>query len=149
MLTLPLIAAALAGQAAPGVPARRDCPDIPPGATVFQDPFLVFFDWDSSAITPDAATTLDNVTRAFALLSEQCAMVISAYADRSGPVGYNLALTQRRAMAVLGYLRGRGVAGEARVEWFGETRPIVETADGARAVLNRRAQIMVLPRSGR
>jgi outer membrane protein OmpA-like peptidoglycan-associated protein len=145
MLAAPLLAAALAGQMpVPFVP-ERDCDyaDTPAGRT-YHDPFLIFFDWDSSAITPGAAAILDNAASGFGPLWARCGVEIVAHADRSGPAGYNLALSRRRAAAIIAYLRTRGVTAEAKLEGLGETRPLVETADGVREPHNRGAAILVL-----
>jgi outer membrane protein OmpA-like peptidoglycan-associated protein len=143
MLT-PLLAVALAGQAASSVPPEPSCEyaDHPAGR-IYHDGFMIFFDWDSSAIRPAAAAILDNATRSFGPLWARCAVEIVAHADRSGSAAYNLALSQRRAAAILAYLRRRGIAGEARLEGRGETRPLVETADGVREPQNRGAWILV------
>ena len=150
MLAAPLIAAALAGQAAPSSAPHRTCGYSESAETgrMYHDPFMVFFDWDSSAITPAAAATLDNAVLSFGPLWPRCAVEIAANADRSGTAAYNLALSRRRAASILAYLRGRGVTGEARLEGYGETRQLVETADGVREPQNRGAWIVSGPLRG-
>lgn len=111
---------------------------------MFRDPFIVFFDWDSAAITPSSATVLDNVVRAYADHAH-CPIRIAANTDRSGSPGYNLALSRRRAERIRDYLRSRGIRSEFRLEWFGETRPLVETPDGVHEPQNRWAAIHVEP----
>lgn len=143
MLAAPLLAAALAGQAAPSSVPERHCEYSESAETgrMYHDPFMVFFDWDSSSVTPTAAATLNNAVQSFGPLWHRCAVEIAANADRSGTEAYNLALSRRRTAAILAYLRGRGVTGEARLEGFGETRRLVETADGVREPQNRGAWI--------
>ncbi|HWH16856.1 MAG TPA: OmpA family protein, partial [Allosphingosinicella sp.] len=69
--------------------------------------------------------------------------------DRSGSASYNVGLSQRRADAVRSYLAGRGVPnGAMATEAFGESRPLVETADGVREPQNRRVEITFGPGSG-
>ena len=117
-------------------------------SSAIYDPFIVFFDWDSAAVTPQAAAILDNAARWYAPLS-QCVVLIASHTDRSGSAAYNLILSQRRAEAVGAYLRRRGVSAAVQIEPYGETRPLVETADGVHEPQNRRAEIIVMPPSPR
>jgi outer membrane protein OmpA-like peptidoglycan-associated protein len=108
----------------------------------------VFFDWDRDEITPQAAAILDNAAAQY----QQCGqarVVIAGHADRSGPADYNVGLSQRRADNARAYLAGRGVPdGVMTTEAFGESRPLVETADGVREPQNRRVEITFGPGSG-
>ena len=108
----------------------------------------MFFDWDESAITPEAATILDNAVTAYA----DCGMasvMLAGHADRSGPVTYNVGLSERRNASVRSYLAGRGIP-EGRItgEAFGESQPRVPTADGVRELQNRRVEVTYGPGSG-
>jgi outer membrane protein OmpA-like peptidoglycan-associated protein len=108
----------------------------------------VFFDWDKSDITPQAAAILDNAAAAYSQTG-QARVVLAGHADRSGAADYNVGLSQRRADNVAGYLEGRGVPRTAMsTEAFGESRPLVETADGVREPQNRRVEITFGPGSG-
>jgi outer membrane protein OmpA-like peptidoglycan-associated protein len=108
----------------------------------------VFFDWDRSDITPQAAAILDNAAAQY----QQCGqarVVLAGHADRSGPADYNVGLSQRRADSTATYLEGRGVPRSVMTtEAFGESRPLVETADGVREPQNRRVEITYGPGSG-
>ena len=140
-----------AAAAAPGFAAERNCTHnqpTPSAPAVSYDVFMVFFDWDSSAITPQTAAILDNAARWYAPLS-QCVVLIATHSDRSGAAAYNLILSERRAEAIGAYLRRRGVSAAVRIEPYGETRPLVETADGVHEPQNRRAEIIVVPPSPR
>jgi outer membrane protein OmpA-like peptidoglycan-associated protein len=111
-------------------------------------PFIVFFDWDRSDITPQAAAILDNAAAAYQQTGSAQVM-LAGHADKSGSAQYNVGLSQRRADAVRSYLEGRGVPGGAVTsEAFGESRPLVETADGVREPQNRRVEITFGPGSG-
>jgi outer membrane protein OmpA-like peptidoglycan-associated protein len=53
-----------------------------------------------------------------------------------------MGLGQRRADAVRAYLEGHGIPGGViTTQSFGESRPLVETADGVREPQNRRVEI--------
>ncbi|MCD2325117.1 OmpA family protein [Sphingomonas sp. IC-56] len=111
-------------------------------------PYIVFFDWDKSDITPEASSILDNAISNY----QNCAntrVVLAGHADRSGSASYNVGLSQRRADSVKGYLTGRGISdGVISTEAFGESRPRVDTADGVRELQNRRVEITYGPGSG-
>jgi outer membrane protein OmpA-like peptidoglycan-associated protein len=108
----------------------------------------VFFDWDRSDITPQAAAILDNAAAAYQQ-SGSAQVMLAGHADKSGSAQYNVGLSQRRADAVRSYLAGRGVPeGAVASEAFGESRPLVETADGVREPQNRRVEITFGPGSG-
>ena len=122
-------------------------PTPPPPACV-AGPFMVFFDWDRDEITPQAAAILDNAASAYQTCG-QAQVMIAGHADRSGSDQYNVGLSQRRAANVRSYLAGRGIPdGVMTTEAFGESRPLVETADGVREPQNRRVEITFGPGSG-
>jgi OOP family OmpA-OmpF porin len=124
------------------VPYGQTCPVVAVG------PFMVFFDWDKSDITPQAAAILDNAAAAYATTG-QAQVMIAGHADRSGSDQYNVGLSQRRSDAVRSYLAGRSIPdGVMTTQAFGESRPLVETADGVREPQNRRVEITFGPGSG-
>lgn len=125
---------------APVAPAPAPLPLCPPAA-VTPGPFLVFFDWDRSVITPEAAAILDRAADQYAATG-QTSIALAGHADKSGKADYNVALSQRRADAVKAYMTNKGVAaGVITTEAFGESRPLVDTADGVREPQNRRVEI--------
>ncbi|MEP6174843.1 MAG: OmpA family protein, partial [Parasphingorhabdus sp.] len=110
--------------------------------------YIVFFDWDQSDITPEAASVLDNAVTAYADCGSAQVM-LAGHADKSGSASYNVGLSQRRNGAVRAYLESRGIGGGAiSSEAFGESRPRVDTADGVREPQNRRVEVMYGPGSG-
>jgi outer membrane protein OmpA-like peptidoglycan-associated protein len=105
--------------------------------------FLVFFDWDRATLTERArqiiAEAAQNAQRVGTTRIE-----VAGHADRSGTPQYNMGLSQRRADAVAAELERRGVPRSAMViQAFGETRPLVPTADGVREPQNRRVEIVL------
>ena len=108
----------------------------------------MFFDWDRSDITPEAATILDNAVTAYG----NCASVpimLAGHADRSGRPAYNQGLSEGRNVSVRGYLTTHGVSdGSITAQAFGESMPRVPTADGVRELQNRRVEITYGPGSG-
>lgn len=108
----------------------------------------VYFGFDSDVITPEAAAVLDRAAKAYAACPAS-EVEISGHTDRFGDSAYNVGLSQRMASNVRAYLAGRGVPDRAMTtEAFGETRPIVATADGVREPQNRRVGIAFGAESG-
>jgi outer membrane protein OmpA-like peptidoglycan-associated protein/opacity protein-like surface antigen len=145
----------VAPPAPPLPPEMKDCPN---GSRILATetcpervqigPFIVFFDWDKDEITPAAAAILDNAAASYAQTGG-ASVVLAGHADRSGSDAYNVGLSQRRANNVRSYLAGRGVPDDKiTTEAFGESRPLVDTADGVREPQNRRVEITYGPGAG-
>ncbi|UZK64939.1 OmpA family protein [Sphingomonas sp. M1-B02] len=120
---------------------------VPQAVQCTPGPYIVFFDWDKSDITPEAASILDNAISNY----QNCGnaqVMLAGHADRSGSASYNVGLSQRRADAVKAYLTRTIPETVISTEAFGESRPRVETADGVRELQNRRVEVMYGPGSG-
>lgn len=132
----------------PAPPAPPPPPPPPPAPTCNKGPYIVFFDFDKSNITPEAATILDNAVSAYANCNSVPVM-LAGHADRAGPASYNVALSQRRADSVKSYMVSKGISASAiSTEAFGESKPRVQTADGVRELQNRRVEITYGPGAG-
>ncbi|MFM7028369.1 MAG: OmpA family protein [Chakrabartia sp.] len=135
----------------PAPPAPPPPPPPPPPVAekiCSPGPYIVFFDWDKSDVTSEAASILDNAVTAYADCGSAQVM-LAGHADKSGTPKYNLALSERRNASVRTYLEGKGVpAGLISTQAFGETAPRVDTADGVRELQNRRVEITYGPGSG-
>ena len=132
-------------------PVWTPAPEPAPVAPVVQctpGPYIVFFDWDKSDITPEAASILDNAISNYQNCGNSQVM-LAGHADKSGKASYNVGLSQRRADSVKAYLTSRGISGGViSTEAFGESRPRVDTADGVRELQNRRVEVTYGPGSG-
>jgi len=123
--------------------AAAPTPSRPAPATAPARPALVFFDWDKSDINASAQPTLDSIGNTIKNTKPQ-RVVIAGHADRSGPDSYNMKLSQRRADAVANALASKGADRKNfQVEAYGETRPLVQTADGVREPQNRRVEVTI------
>ena len=132
----------------PPPPPAEPAPPPPPPPVATPGPFIVFFDWNKSDVTPEAASILDNAAAAYQQTG-QASITLAGHADKSGSAQYNVGLSQRRADAAKAYLAGKGVPETAiSTEAFGESRPLVETADGVREPQNRRVEINFGPGAG-
>jgi outer membrane protein OmpA-like peptidoglycan-associated protein/opacity protein-like surface antigen len=129
-------------------PPPPPAPPPPPPAACTPGPYIVFFEWDKSDITAEAASILDNAVSAYGNCGNAQVM-LAGHADKSGTPKYNLGLSERRNTSVRGYLSGHGIAdGVISTQAFGEGAPRVETADGVRELQNRRVEITYGPGSG-
>ncbi len=104
--------------------------------------FFVFFDFDSTVITPEADAVLNDVAAQYAAAGGAMLVDVIGYTDRSGSAAYNQALSVRRAEAVRNALVAKGVADSSILTaGRGENDPLVATPDGVREPSNRRAEI--------
>ena len=92
----------------------------------------VYFNFNSSVLTPSAKTKLNQLAAALKT-SKVSSVKIVGFADEIGSEGYNMRLSQKRANAVAAYLRGKGlkVIGKSEVRGLGETSSQSECADTA------------------
>jgi outer membrane protein OmpA-like peptidoglycan-associated protein len=121
---------------------RPPAPVAPAPAPAPARTYLVFFDWDRADLT-DRARQIIGEAANNARTSNVTRIEVQGHADRSGDAAYNMRLSQRRADAVAAELVRRGVARTAiTTQAFGETRPLVPTADGVREPQNRRVEII-------
>jgi outer membrane protein OmpA-like peptidoglycan-associated protein len=105
--------------------------------------YLVFFDFDSSKLTPEAKQIVSSAA-GDALQGKSTRIDVTGHTDRSGSDKYNQALSVRRAEAVRRELVADGVAdSEIVTRGVGEADPLVPTADGVREPQNRRVEIVV------
>ena len=126
------------------VAATAPAPEPPPPAPVQPHQFLVFFDFDKAAITPEARQIIEQAAKV-AKSDKSARIDLTGHTDLAGPAGYNMKLSVRRAEAVKKVLVELGIAAdEIGVVGKGKTEPLVPTADGVREPKNRRVEI-VLP----
>ena len=103
----------------------------------------VFFDYDQSTLSDEARAALDRkltVLKANAGLR----LRISGHADERGSDEYNIALGQRRAVAVKRYMMDQGIdGGRLDVVSFGEEQPAAQGGNEEAFALNRRAEFEI------
>jgi outer membrane protein OmpA-like peptidoglycan-associated protein len=124
----PAVAAPVAAPAASPVAARS---------------YLVFFNFDGADLTGRARQIIAEAAQGSAS-AQTTRIEVAGHADRAGTPQYNQRLSQRRADVVAAELVRLGVARSAiTVQAFGESRPLVATADGVREPQNRRVEIVL------
>lgn len=123
-------------------------PPPPPAAPVAAPPpvartYLVFFDWDRADLTTRAREIIAEAANASRTV-QTTRIEVQGHADRSGSDAYNMRLSRRRADNVAAELVRRGVNRNIiTIQAFGESRPLVPTADGVREPQNRRVEIIL------
>ena len=121
--------AGLAGNAAPG--SAQDF--------VVNVGDRVFFESDSSELTPQSIATLDKQAQWLGRYNRY-AFTIEGHADERGTREYNIALGARRAQTVRDYLTSRGVSPQRmRTISYGKERPVAVCNDISCWSQNRRA----------
>jgi OOP family OmpA-OmpF porin len=125
----PMAAAAAVAVAAPApAPART---------------YLVFFDWDKADLSARARQIIGEAAQASTRVAVT-KIEVNGYTDRSGTVAYNQVLSVKRGDAVAAELVKDGVPqASIMVQGFGETHPLVPTANGVREAQNRRVEIIL------
>ena len=103
--------------------------------------FVVYFPFDQSVLTTDAQAVVQSAAN-YATQGNATRIVVVGHTDTSGSARYNVRLSERRARTVADALVGLGVnSGALAVDWKGKTDLAVQTPDGVKEPLNRRATI--------
>ncbi len=106
----------------------------------------VHFDFDQATIKPESLPILDRIVRELEKFPDY-SMVISAHTDAKGSDEYNLALSQRRAEAVMQYLQSRGALTRVvDAKGYGESRPLATNDTEEGRAINRRVEMVLVPR---
>lgn len=113
-----------------------------PAEVVMPQPYMVFFDWDSSKLGQPAKEVLKRVAEEVKFFKPS-KIVIAGHADASGAEGYNQKLSEKRAYEVAGEMASEGVNADIlMIRALGEKEPRVKTADGVKEPQNRFAEII-------
>ena len=104
---------------------------------------MVFFDYDQSAVRPDAERVLRakvDILRA----SPAVQVRIEGHADDRGSTEYNIALGQRRAESVRAFFQNFGLeASRFSITSWGEDRPLVNASSESAWAQNRRGEFII------
>ncbi|MGI4945045.1 MAG: OmpA family protein [Janthinobacterium lividum] len=122
----------------PPAPMAQPTPPMAPART-----YLVFFDWDRADLTDRARQIINEAAQASTRV-QTTRIEVNGYTDLSGTAAYNERLSVRRAESVQAELVRDGVPRQAiMIHGFGETHPLVPTAQGVREPQNRRVEIIL------
>lgn len=103
-----------------------------------------FFDFDKSTLKPEGKAKLDTLSARLADATVEVVVAVG-HADATGPTAYNQRLSERRAKAVVEYLREKGLPSDKIFsEGKGETQPVASNASKAGRAKNRRVEVEVV-----
>jgi outer membrane protein OmpA-like peptidoglycan-associated protein len=127
-------------------PPAPPSPIAPPVAAPAPEPartYLVFFDWDRADLTARAREIIATAAQASTHV-QTTRIEVNGYTDLSGTAAYNQRLSVRRAQSVEAELvRDNVPRNEISIHGYGESNPLVPTADGVREPQNRRVEIIL------
>lgn len=118
----------------------------PPIDDASMEPFhveTVYFAFDSSNLSSESQAKLNNLADHLQK-NASVTVQIEGHCDERGTVQYNLALGERRALAVKGFLTNLGV-GDNRITTisYGEEKPVDVGHDESAWSKNRRAEFVL------
>jgi len=121
-------------------------PYTPPAATApmpaAPHSYLVFFDFNKSDLTAQAAGIVDQAARN-AEGAKVTRLTVTGHTDTVGSDAYNMRLSRRRAESVATELEKDGIpSSEIEIVAEGKRDLLVPTADGVKEPQNRRVQIV-------
>lgn len=103
-----------------------------------------FFEFDSSRLRPNAVNILESVRETLAGC-DTLRLEVAGHTDSTGPVAYNMRLSQERAQAVVDWFVQHGIdAARLTAQGYGPHEPVEpnNTADGRE--LNRRVELRII-----
>lgn len=118
-------------------------PPPPPRPSVCNEKIagMVFFEFDSTVIRPDAQTTITALSEQVKACA-RTALSVVGHTDQAGSDDYNIALSRQRADVVAAAMRTIvGPSVRITTDAQGERNPRVPLADGTRSPENRRVEI--------
>lgn len=105
---------------------------------------VVYFDYDSSQVKFAEQAKIERVADAMRMDS-RLQIVVEGHCDERGSAEYNLALGERRALAIRSFLVGLGAdAARLQTRSFGEEMPAAAGSDEEAWRQNRRGEFVVI-----
>ena len=104
----------------------------------------IFFDFDKATLKPESFPELDRIVN---VMNEETVMEIeiAGHADATGPVSYNLQLSEKRARSVVNYLLAKGIPGKRiAVVFYGESKPLAPNSSVEGRRKNRRVEFKII-----
>jgi OOP family OmpA-OmpF porin len=125
-----------------GVKVEADgCPAVGDVIVTIED---VNFDFDSAKLRPQSQAFLDGAASRL-VSSPSIDINLVGHTDSTGPAGYNMTLSERRAKSVMDYLISKGVnASRLTMEGKGETMPRATNATREGRAMNRRVEAVLV-----
>jgi outer membrane protein OmpA-like peptidoglycan-associated protein len=110
-----------------------------------QVPMEIRFEHDSDVIGPESRRPLEVLAEFIASHGELGTIEVHGHTDEQGTPAYNMALSRRRARAVVAFLVEAGVGEERlRARGFGDSRPVVRATTPDARARNRRVEFVIV-----
>lgn len=100
------------------------------------------FQYDSAVLTLNAKEILDAVATSLASYPQKNDIEVQGHTSSEGSNAYNLKLSQRRAQAVVDYLKMKGVTNKLAAKGYGENQPIADNSTETGKSENRRVELI-------
>ncbi|MGD0959633.1 MAG: OmpA family protein [Methylomonas sp.] len=100
------------------------------------------FKYDSSVLLPTAKEILDNLAKDLIADPQKNEIEARGYASSEGKKSYNMKLSERRALAVVEYLKSKGVTNKLIAKGFGIADPIADNRTEEGRAQNRRVELI-------
>ena len=128
-----------------GPASNQGCPEVTEEAKAQLSEYAktIYFDSGKATFKPKTIATLDNIV---VIMKEYptAKFVVEGHTDSVGRADFNLKLSQKRAEAVVDYLRSHGVKSQLEAIGYGETKPIATNRTRAGRAKNRRVEIILV-----
>jgi len=128
--------------APPPPPPAPPAPPPPPPPPITIDLNGVNFDFDKSALRPDAVQILNEAVSILQRYPDM-KVEVAGHTDSVGTEAYNQRLSERRAQAVYDFLTSHGITADRLVGpvGYGQTRPIAPNDTSEGRAKNRRTEL--------
>jgi len=100
------------------------------------------FKYDSAVLQPSAERILDDLANDLINDPQKTEIEAKGYASSEGGVAYNQRLSERRARAVVEYLKAKGVTNKLVAKGFGIDNPVGDNRTEAGRQENRRVELI-------
>jgi len=108
------------------------------------DLYGIYFDTDKAVLKPASEATLRQLLALLKATPERRLMLVG-HTDSQASDAYNLELSERRARAVVAWLRSKGIAADRlEARGLGEAQPVADNASEVGRRLNRRVEVRSL-----
>jgi len=128
-----------------GPASNNGCPEVTKEeqAQLNEYASTIYFDTGKASFKPETVATLDNIVLILKKYPT-AKFVVEGHTDSVGREDYNLDLSQKRADAVVDYLKSHGVECQLEARGYGETKPIATNKTRAGRAKNRRVEIILV-----
>lgn len=107
------------------------------------DLYGIYFDTDKAILKPESEKTLQQVL-AIIRQHPDWKLEIGGHTDAEGNAAYNIELSEKRANAVVDWLKKSAAASKLAAKGYGDTQPVADNSTVTGRALNRRVEIKLL-----